>query len=602
MVLTTMDIYRTEDPHKNSEYEFQRVRTRLGRRNQALLERRNKVLPRFLLNATPIQPTPSLIEDDEYALYMPNPFIFTEDPDLTDPGILDECINMFGQRNGTDLLNEIAQILEDTENFSSYLLSYHDTADELSEAKQRLKNLEKATYGMYQRVIEKRHVLKKKIQDSLITINDLSSNTQRLSDGLIKLNADVKKYNDKINHYKEKISKSRGVDPQITALLQQSDSARSNMLKLKTELEHKKKDLSNSLKQFHEDQLKLKHQLELVEVQEETLSKQIQDLQGLENFLIELEGCNQQKISSQNQQQQKIDSAIRDAELKETKWQQRHSDIQTRQLKNTERIRILQQRKESNIKELVNILDSTGADGLACELEDSGQIPVMISMNLQNKCALLGLNGAFMRDRSKRTLIFDIDGVLIPKTCNLSRDELNKHSAYISTITKMDLDQTIDQTRQVIQFMEKCPGETQNYLDNHVYNNVDYGSLVQRNDELEALLNSLDHRKVIFTNSTEKRTIEILEALGIRKCFDSIVTTDHRIPDFSYLPQPTAIKLMKQLFQIGNRDNILYITGFADIAEFASSEGVTSVLNAANDESQSIVSVLTDTLRNHRLL
>ncbi len=66
-------------------------------------------------------------------------------------------------------------------------------------------------------------------------------------------------------------------------------------------------------------------------------------------------------------------------------------------------------------------------------------------------------------------------------------------------------------------------------------------TMVQPDPELRTLLSSLDRNKFIFTNADASHAERVLDALGVKDCFDGVI--DVRAVDFKCKPDPEAYQM-----------------------------------------------------------
>ena len=136
-------------------------------------------------------------------------------------------------------------------------------------------------------------------------------------------------------------------------------------------------------------------------------------------------------------------------------------------------------------------------------------------------------------------LIFDLDNTLYPPCSNVLLEVDKKINHFMQK--KLGLTD-VDRLRQ--KYREEC-GTTllglindfgvapEDYLE-HVHD-IDYDTLLEKDEKLAEVLSSFNSNKIIFTNGSKKHAENVLERLGVAKHFDAIFS----IENFMMNPKPS---------------------------------------------------------------
>jgi putative hydrolase of the HAD superfamily len=153
-----------------------------------------------------------------------------------------------------------------------------------------------------------------------------------------------------------------------------------------------------------------------------------------------------------------------------------------------------------------------------------------------------------------RTILFDLDDTLYPRhlgimdeiralilqyletRLSLPRDEADARrgeylEAYGTTMRGMQVNHDID------------PDEFLEYV-----HDIPLDEYLKPNPRLDAMLTSLPHEKVVFTNASREHATRVLDLLAIRHHFGRIV--DVRDLDYESKPQPVAYRRVCELLGV----------------------------------------------------
>lgn len=140
------------------------------------------------------------------------------------------------------------------------------------------------------------------------------------------------------------------------------------------------------------------------------------------------------------------------------------------------------------------------------------------------------------------TWVFDLDNTLYhPSTCDLFPHMDRRINEFICTLLKIDTGEA-NRLRQDLWrsygttlrgLMETHGLRPDEFLD--YVHDIDL-SILRPNPELDAVLDRLPGRKIVFTNATEKHAAKVLDRLGVASHFEAVfdVAAAH------YVPKPQA--------------------------------------------------------------
>ena len=137
------------------------------------------------------------------------------------------------------------------------------------------------------------------------------------------------------------------------------------------------------------------------------------------------------------------------------------------------------------------------------------------------------------------TWIFDLDNTLYPASCNLFIEVDQRMSDYIAKLLGVALDEAITLRRR---YFEEHGTTLAGLMHHHridpaefleIVHDIDYSPVVH-NPRLDAALQRLPGRKIVFTNGTVPHAEAVLDRLGIPHHFESIFD----IVAAEYLPKP----------------------------------------------------------------
>ena len=158
------------------------------------------------------------------------------------------------------------------------------------------------------------------------------------------------------------------------------------------------------------------------------------------------------------------------------------------------------------------------------------------------------------------TWIFDLDNTLYPAECNLFVQVDHRMGQFISAL--LDIDR--EEARAIQKRYFRTYGTTlRGLMDNHgvdphdflgYVHNIDY-SPIDRNSAMDAALDRLPGRKLVFTNGTVAHADAVLDRLGIARHFDAIFDITHA--DFVPKPNPEPYDRFVESHAIAPRSAVM---------------------------------------------
>lgn len=160
------------------------------------------------------------------------------------------------------------------------------------------------------------------------------------------------------------------------------------------------------------------------------------------------------------------------------------------------------------------------------------------------------------------SLIFDLDNTLYSAETGLLKSVGGRISEYIKQ--RLGLSQEESDNMRLAYKMEYgitlsglvklhdvCPID----FDEFVYQ-IDYESLVSRDEKLVNILNSIDKRKIVYTNAGKRHAEIVTRLLGIYDCFEKIVAIEDL--DFIAKPRSESFKKFISMTKIEPEKSIFY--------------------------------------------
>ncbi len=153
--------------------------------------------------------------------------------------------------------------------------------------------------------------------------------------------------------------------------------------------------------------------------------------------------------------------------------------------------------------------------------------------------------------------VFDLDNTLYPKNSGLLQSVSSNITKFI--MKKLNLNQAeADLLREkykeqygiTLAGLIKHHGINSKEFDEHVYN-LDYDNKLKKDEKLIYLLNKMNGKKIIYTNSGEIHTHKILSRLYIKKFFHKIIT----IEKLDFFAKPTKESFKKFIYKTSVNPN-----------------------------------------------
>ena len=141
--------------------------------------------------------------------------------------------------------------------------------------------------------------------------------------------------------------------------------------------------------------------------------------------------------------------------------------------------------------------------------------------------------------KNAESWIFDLDNTLYPVSANLF-DQIDKRMcAYIASFLELNHAEAYKVQKS---YFREHGTSLKGMMDNHQMDPVPYLeyvhevdlSVIKKDDQMETALDSLQGRKVVFTNAAASYAEKVLERLGIAHHFEGIFD----ITDGNFVPKP----------------------------------------------------------------
>lgn len=149
--------------------------------------------------------------------------------------------------------------------------------------------------------------------------------------------------------------------------------------------------------------------------------------------------------------------------------------------------------------------------------------------------------------RETQTWVFDLDNTLYPASCGLMAEVSSRMTLYVADALKLDSERAlIEQKRMFREHGTTLRGLMNDHGVDPVHfmdyvHDVDY-SVVGPMPRLEAALDQLPGRKVVFTNASTAHAETVLKNLDIARHFDGIF--DVAAADYEPKPNPRPYELI----------------------------------------------------------
>lgn len=162
-------------------------------------------------------------------------------------------------------------------------------------------------------------------------------------------------------------------------------------------------------------------------------------------------------------------------------------------------------------------------------------------------------------------LLFDIDGCLYDsEECKLQREEraffAREYMRLVRDDVYLDFRDEYKKAPQGHQQRIFCGDDVglsrEEFLDLHY--SFDFREHLKEDLELRNILKGTKIRKWCFTNSPPRRALIVLDALGIKDCFEGIICNDVDAPDFIIKPWKEAYGFVMEVLGINNPDNVYF--------------------------------------------
>lgn len=146
-----------------------------------------------------------------------------------------------------------------------------------------------------------------------------------------------------------------------------------------------------------------------------------------------------------------------------------------------------------------------------------------------------------------QTWVFDLDNTLYPASCGLMAEVSSRMTLYVANTLKLDPESALIEQKRMfrehgttLRGLMNDHGVDPTHFMNYVHD-VDY-SVVGPMPRLEAALDQLPGRKVVFTNASTAHAETVLENLEIARHFDGIF--DVAAADYEPKPNPRPYELI----------------------------------------------------------
>ncbi|KAF7684320.1 hypothetical protein TCON_0471 [Astathelohania contejeani] len=166
---------------------------------------------------------------------------------------------------------------------------------------------------------------------------------------------------------------------------------------------------------------------------------------------------------------------------------------------------------------------------------------------------------------SEKILIFDIDKTLYPQSIPIYEAITEGKLDYITKNMDMSRKKIIELLKD---YKKKYGSSIKGFATEHKLNVsaclsyvlefVKEKNILNEDQELKTILDSIPYRKFVFTNADMGHAKYILTALGILDCFEVIFYTDYNIKDCWAKPEIRCYKYIEETLGITNPKNIYF--------------------------------------------
>ena len=151
--------------------------------------------------------------------------------------------------------------------------------------------------------------------------------------------------------------------------------------------------------------------------------------------------------------------------------------------------------------------------------------------------------------RDTQTWVFDLDNTLYPASCGLMAEVSSRMTLYVADALKLDSENALIEQKRMFRehgttlrgLMNDHGVDPTHFMD--YVHDVDY-SVVGPMPRLEAALDQLPGRKVVFTNASSAHAETVLKNLNIARHFDGIF--DVAAADYEPKPNPRPYELIAE--------------------------------------------------------
>lgn len=184
---------------------------------------------------------------------------------------------------------------------------------------------------------------------------------------------------------------------------------------------------------------------------------------------------------------------------------------------------------------------------------------------------------------SIQTIVFDLDDTLYPKSCGLMSAVAQRIQSYVERVTGLAPEEALTTRLGYLQrygttwrgLKEEYPFNLDDYM--HFVHDIQCATFLQPDPRLDAMLNRLPQRKIIFTNGTYEHCQAVLDALAITHHFDLVLD----IRAFDYNPKPAEAAYQCLLRHLNHPpQNALYLDDRLDNLHPAVRLGLNTILVA----------------------
>lgn len=156
--------------------------------------------------------------------------------------------------------------------------------------------------------------------------------------------------------------------------------------------------------------------------------------------------------------------------------------------------------------------------------------------------------------------VFDLDNTLYPAKSDLFAQIQVKMNDYVAKFLDLPHDEArLVQKKYYVEYGTTLNGLMKHHnVDPHDYlhhvHDIDY-SILQKDNELKAAIESINGRKIVFTNGSKKHAQNAINALGLDGAFDTIID----IAATNFVPKPNfdAFKVLVEKQNINPNHSVM---------------------------------------------